>query len=90
MTMDKKKDGEGKIFRCRERGEVGHYQVECLMFLRKQKNSFSVTLSGDDTDESDEEGEDNLSFEQLKIKWKEDSETRPAQKEKNTEPYGRK
>jgi len=102
----------GISLKCRECEGYGHYEVECPNFMRRPKKIFSVTLSDDDLDESNEEGEctkafisilskdevedseeenkDNLSFEQLKIKWKEDSEARALQKEKNTESYGRK
>ncbi|KAA0035923.1 ty3-gypsy retrotransposon protein [Cucumis melo var. makuwa] len=48
------------IRECRSTIEIinegyGHYQVGCPNFMRRQKKSFSATLSDDDTDESDEE-----------------------------------
>ena len=55
----KKKEGEGRSFRCRECVGVGHYQAECLMFLRrKNKNfqkNFCATLSDEDTDDGVED-----------------------------------
>ncbi|TYK08881.1 gag-pol polyprotein [Cucumis melo var. makuwa] len=50
-----KKDGEERVFRCRECGEVGHYQTECPMFFRRKKKNFHATLSDEDTDDSEEE-----------------------------------
>ncbi|KAA0050329.1 gag-proteinase polyprotein [Cucumis melo var. makuwa] len=107
----KKKKGEGKSFRCRECGGVGHYQVECSTFLRRQKKNFQknfrATLSNEDIDdnkedngmnaftvrvtetdsddesESSEENYDNeLTFEELRVLWKEDNEARAIQKER--------
>ncbi|KAA0067003.1 gag-pol polyprotein [Cucumis melo var. makuwa] len=93
-----------RSLKCRECEGYGHYQVEYPNLMRRQKKNFSVTLSDDVTDESDEggectkafisilskdevedseeESEDNRFFEQLKIKWKEDSKARAVQKEK--------
>ncbi|KAA0060068.1 gag-pol polyprotein [Cucumis melo var. makuwa] len=48
--------------KCRECEGYGLYQVECPNFLRRQKKSFSVTLSDDDTNESDEECECTKAF----------------------------
>ncbi|TYK06527.1 gag-pol polyprotein [Cucumis melo var. makuwa] len=56
----KKKKGERKIFRCRECGGVGHYQAECLTFLRKQKKNVRVTLSDEEfVDSRDDDGNIN-------------------------------
>ncbi|KAA0066861.1 gag-pol polyprotein [Cucumis melo var. makuwa] len=56
----KKKEGERKIFRCRECGGVGHYQAECPTFLRKQKKNFRVTLSDEEyVDSKDDDGNIN-------------------------------
>ena len=46
----------------RECEGYGHYQVEFPNFMRRQKKSFSATLSDDDTYESDEEGERTIAF----------------------------
>ena len=46
----KKKDGEERVFRCRECGGVGHYQAECPTFLKRQKKNFHATLSDEDSD----------------------------------------
>ena len=35
----RKKEREGRVFRCRECEGVGHYQAECPTFLRRQKNT---------------------------------------------------
>ncbi|KAA0059883.1 uncharacterized protein E5676_scaffold184G00920 [Cucumis melo var. makuwa] len=51
-----------RSLKCRECEGYGHYQVECPNFTRRQKKSFSVTLSNGDTDESDEEGECTKAF----------------------------
>ncbi|KAA0060361.1 gag-pol polyprotein, related [Cucumis melo var. makuwa] len=74
----KKKEGDRRIFRCRECGGVGHYQAECPTFLRNQKKSFRVTLS----DEESESKNDELTIEKLEALWKEDCEAREIQKEK--------
>ena len=50
----RKRDGEDRIFQCTECEGVGHYQAECLTFLRKQKKNFRATLSDKDTDDSEE------------------------------------
>ncbi|KAA0065837.1 gag-proteinase polyprotein [Cucumis melo var. makuwa] len=55
----KKKEGEGRSFRCRECGRVGHYQAECPTFLRRQKKNFQkkfrATLSDEDIDDSEKD-----------------------------------
>ncbi|KAA0042298.1 gag-pol polyprotein [Cucumis melo var. makuwa] len=48
----KKKEGDRKIFRCRECGGVSHYQAECTTFLRKLKKNFRVTLSDEESVDS--------------------------------------
>ncbi|KAA0041307.1 gag-pol polyprotein [Cucumis melo var. makuwa] len=94
----RKKEGEGRIFRCRECGGVGHYQAEYPTFLRRQKKIFHAILSDEDPDDSEEDNgmnaftiriietnnfedesessEENynnqLTFEELKVLWKED------------------
>ncbi|KAA0036592.1 gag-proteinase polyprotein [Cucumis melo var. makuwa] len=103
----RKKEGEERVFRCRECEGVGHYQAECPTFLRRQKKNFHDTLSDEDTNdneedngmnafivhvtktdsddesESYEENYDNeLTFEELKVLWKEDTEARAIQKER--------
>ncbi|KAA0034783.1 gag-proteinase polyprotein [Cucumis melo var. makuwa] len=103
----RKKEGGGRIFKCRECRRVGHYQAEYPTFLRRQKKNFRATLSDEDTDdseegndmnaftiritktnsedesESSEENCDNeLTFEELKVLWKEDSKATVIQKEK--------
>ena len=50
-----RRNGEGRIFRCRECGGVGHYQAKCPTFLRKQKKNFCATLSEKDIDDSEED-----------------------------------
>ena len=56
----KKKEGDRKIFKCRECGGVGHYQAECPTFLRKQKKNFRVTLSDEESvDSRDDDGNIN-------------------------------
>ncbi|TYK00141.1 gag-pol polyprotein [Cucumis melo var. makuwa] len=56
----KKKEGDRKIFRCRECGGVGHYQAECPTFPRKQKKNFCVTLSDEEpVDSRDDAGNIN-------------------------------
>ncbi|TYK11265.1 uncharacterized protein E5676_scaffold227G001210 [Cucumis melo var. makuwa] len=56
----KKKEGDRKIFRCREYGGVSHYQAECPTFLRKQKKNFRVTLSDEESvDSRDDNGNIN-------------------------------
>ncbi|XP_050942587.1 uncharacterized protein LOC127150004 [Cucumis melo] len=70
----RKKEGEGRFFRCRECGGVGHYQVECPTFLRRQKKIFRATLSDEDIDDSEEDNGMNA--------FTEDSEAREIQKER--------
>ncbi|KAA0032410.1 gag-proteinase polyprotein [Cucumis melo var. makuwa] len=102
----KKKGGEGRFFKCRECRGVGHYQIECPTFLRRQKKSFRATLSDEDTDDSEDDSgmnaftacitkidlgdesecskencDEELTFEELKVLWKEDSEAKAIQKE---------
>ncbi|KAA0058259.1 gag-proteinase polyprotein [Cucumis melo var. makuwa] len=55
----KKKEGDRKIFRCRECGGVGHYQAECPTFLRKQKKNFRVTLLNEESVDSRDDGNIN-------------------------------
>ncbi|KAA0050557.1 gag-proteinase polyprotein [Cucumis melo var. makuwa] len=56
----KKKEGDRRIFRCRECGGVGHYQAECPTFLKKQKKNFCVTLSDEESDDNrDDDGNIN-------------------------------
>ena len=50
----KRREKEG-FFRCRECGRVGHYQVECRTFLRKQKKNFHATLADEDTNDSEDD-----------------------------------
>ncbi|KAA0035937.1 gag-pol polyprotein [Cucumis melo var. makuwa] len=50
-----RRDGEGRIFKCKDYEEVGHYQTECPTFLRKQKKNFCATLFDEDTDDSEED-----------------------------------
>ncbi|KAA0032064.1 uncharacterized protein E5676_scaffold299G00350 [Cucumis melo var. makuwa] len=50
-----KKEGEGRFFRCRECGGVGHYQAECPTFLRRQKKNFRATLLDEDIDDSEDD-----------------------------------
>ncbi|KAA0032739.1 gag-pol polyprotein [Cucumis melo var. makuwa] len=45
-------DGANLIVEC---GGVGHYQVECLTYLRKQKKNYRATLSDEDTDDIKED-----------------------------------
>lgn len=45
-----------------ESGGFDHYQAECPTFLRRQKKSFSTTLSDGDTNESDEKRECTKAF----------------------------
>ena len=103
----KKKEGEGRVFRCRECRGIGHYQAECPTFLRRQKKNFHATLSDEETDDSEEDNnmnaftvcitetdsgdesecsmeicDKNLTFEELKVLWKEDYEARAIQKER--------
>ncbi|KAA0065844.1 putative mitochondrial protein [Cucumis melo var. makuwa] len=102
----KKKEGEGRFFRCRECGGVGHYQAECPTILRGQKKDYHATLSDEDTDDtkddssmnaftacftaidfeddsecSDEVGDEDLTFKDLKMLRKEDTEAKAIQKE---------
>lgn len=51
-----------KTFKCRECERYGHYQAECPNYLKKQKRSFCTTLSDDELDGSDIEGEYNRAF----------------------------
>ncbi|TYK00987.1 gag-pol polyprotein [Cucumis melo var. makuwa] len=51
----KRRDGEGRTFKCWECGGFGHYQAECPTFLRKQKKNFRATLSDEETDDSEED-----------------------------------
>ncbi|KAA0059924.1 Peptidase aspartic, catalytic [Cucumis melo var. makuwa] len=103
----KKKEGEGRFFRFREYGGVGHYQAKCPTFLRRQKKNYHATLSDEDTDDteddssmnafttcfteidliddsgcSNEDGNKDLSFEELKMLRKEDIKARAIQKER--------
>ncbi|TYJ98791.1 gag-pol polyprotein [Cucumis melo var. makuwa] len=55
----KKKEGDRRIFRCRECGGVSHYQAECPTFLRKQKMNFCVTLSDESGDRRDDDSNIN-------------------------------
>ncbi|KAA0053468.1 gag-pol polyprotein [Cucumis melo var. makuwa] len=56
----KKKEGDRRIFKCKECGGVGHYQVECPTFLRKQKKNFLVTLLDEESGDSrDDDGNIN-------------------------------
>ncbi|KAA0042995.1 gag-pol polyprotein [Cucumis melo var. makuwa] len=53
-------DTEANMDECRECGGVGHYQAECLTFLRKQKKNFRVTLSDKEfVDSRDDDGNIN-------------------------------
>ncbi|KAA0065372.1 gag-pol polyprotein [Cucumis melo var. makuwa] len=55
----KKKEGDRRIFKFRECGGVDHYQAECPTFLRKQKKNFRVTLSDEESGDSDDDGNIN-------------------------------
>ncbi|KAA0045252.1 gag-proteinase polyprotein [Cucumis melo var. makuwa] len=55
----RKKEGEGRVFRCRECEGVGHYQAECPTFLRRQKKNFRATLSDKDTGDGEEDNSMN-------------------------------
>ncbi|TYJ97128.1 Receptor-like protein 12 [Cucumis melo var. makuwa] len=48
----KKKEGDRKIFRCKECGRVSLYHAECTTFLRKLKKNFCVTLSDEESVDS--------------------------------------
>ncbi|KAA0033527.1 gag-proteinase polyprotein [Cucumis melo var. makuwa] len=61
----KKKEGDRRIFRCRECGSIGHYQAECPTFLRKQKN-FCVTLSDEESGDSRDD-DDNINAFTIRI-----------------------
>ncbi|TYK11808.1 gag-pol polyprotein [Cucumis melo var. makuwa] len=101
----KKKEGEGRVFRCRECRENCHYQAECPTFLRRQKKNFRAILSDEDIDDSEEDNsmnafivcmsetdsrdesecfgeicDKNLTFEELKVLWKEDYEAEQYKK----------
>ncbi|KAA0058251.1 gag-proteinase polyprotein [Cucumis melo var. makuwa] len=103
----KKKEEEGKFFKCRECGGIGHYQVECPTFLRRKKESCHAILSDEDTEDteddssmnvfttyiteidlrddngcSDEDGDEDMTLEELRIMRKEDNEARAIQKER--------
>ncbi|KAA0048232.1 gag-pol polyprotein [Cucumis melo var. makuwa] len=58
----KKKDGDRRIFKCRECGGVGHYQVECPTFMRKQKKNFCVTLSDEESGDSRDDNDNINAF----------------------------
>lgn len=99
---------EGRTFKCRQCGGFDHYQAECPTFLRKQKKSFSSTISDEENDASKKKDEftnafiskmteddsitDNKelevekenfpSYEQLQLKWEEDSTARTVHKRK--------
>ena len=69
MAISNRKDkkGEGMTFKSMHKEAVtnndfGHYQVECPIFFRKQKKSFSATLSYEETHESEEEDEFTNAF----------------------------
>ncbi|TYK11805.1 envelope-like protein [Cucumis melo var. makuwa] len=103
----KKKEEEGKFFKCRECGGISHYQVECPIFLRRKKESCHAILSDEDTEDteddgsmnvfttyiteidlrddsdcSDEDGDEDMTLEELRIMRKEDNEARAIQKER--------
>ncbi|KAA0058236.1 gag-proteinase polyprotein [Cucumis melo var. makuwa] len=104
---EKKKEEEGKFFRCRECGGISHYQVECPTILRRQKESYHAILSNKDTEDteddssmnaftayitdidlkddsgcSDEDSDEDLTLEELRMLRKEDIEARAIQKER--------
>ncbi|KAA0066291.1 MADS-box transcription factor PHERES 2-like [Cucumis melo var. makuwa] len=49
----KKKEDIGRSFRCRECEPFGHYQAECLTYLRRQKKNYYATLSDEDSDDDE-------------------------------------
>ncbi|KAA0064037.1 gag-proteinase polyprotein [Cucumis melo var. makuwa] len=62
----KKKEGDIKIFRCRECGGVGHYQAESPTFLRKQTKNFPVILSDEEFVDSRDD-DDNINAFTIRI-----------------------
>lgn len=44
-------------FKCRECEEYDYYQVECPAFLKRKKKRFGATLSDEESNDSDVEGE---------------------------------
>ncbi|KAA0033929.1 gag-pol polyprotein [Cucumis melo var. makuwa] len=103
----KKKEGEGRSFRCRKCGRFGYYQAKCPTFLRRQQKNYHATLLDEDTDDtkddngmnafttcfneiglgddskcSDEDGDEDFTFEELKMLRKEDTEAKAIQKER--------
>lgn len=55
--FDKPNVKDNGSFNCREYEGYSHYQVECLKFLRSQKKSLGATLSDEESNDSDGEGE---------------------------------
>ncbi|KAA0025391.1 gag-pol polyprotein [Cucumis melo var. makuwa] len=53
---------EGRTFKCRECGDIGHYQAECPTYMRSQKKSFCATLFEVESDYSEEEDECTNAF----------------------------
>ncbi|TYK23186.1 gag-proteinase polyprotein [Cucumis melo var. makuwa] len=81
----KKKEGDIRIFRCRECGRVGHYQAECPTFLRKQKKNFRITLSNEESGDSrDDDG--NINAFTMRITYENtDDESECSEESKNDE-----
>ncbi|TYJ98757.1 gag-proteinase polyprotein [Cucumis melo var. makuwa] len=50
-----KRKQEGRTFKCKKCGDIGHYQAECPTYLRRQMKSFCATLSNEEFDDSKEE-----------------------------------
>ena len=50
---DRPNTRDSRTFKCRECEGHGHYQVECPIYWRKQKNSFGATLSDEIAEEEE-------------------------------------
>ncbi|KAA0052069.1 gag-pol polyprotein [Cucumis melo var. makuwa] len=76
----RKKESEGRFFRCREYEDTDDSEEDNGM------NAFTVRVteidSGDESESSEENCDNELTFEELKVLWEEDSEARAIQKER--------
>ncbi|KAA0037746.1 gag-pol polyprotein [Cucumis melo var. makuwa] len=81
---EKKQEREGRSFRCREDGEVDEDTDDSEE--DNGMNAFNVRVTETDSDDESESSEENydneLIFEELKVLWKEDTEARAIQKER--------
>ncbi|KAA0055562.1 Peptidase aspartic, catalytic [Cucumis melo var. makuwa] len=74
----RKKEGEGRVFKCREYEGIDDNEEDNDM------NAFTVHITKTDSDDESKSFEKNydneLTFEELKVMWKEDTEARAIQK----------